>query len=81
MPIFDVPVPIVEEKEPVYETDIDGVWEIQDNVRMLIEPSSDWIARNPTTEPTPPPKTELEILQEAQEATSSAVDFLLMNSI
>jgi hypothetical protein len=27
------------------------------------------------------PKTEVEILQEAQDATSSAVDFLIMNSI
>jgi hypothetical protein len=61
--------------------DADGVWEIQDNVRMLIEPSLDWIARNPIPEPATPPKTELELLQEAQDATSSAVDFLIMNSI
>ena len=47
-------------------TDVDGVWEVEGNARMLIEPSSDWITRNPTPTPEPviPPKAELEILQE-----------------
>jgi len=48
------------------EVDEQGnVWEVGGNVRLLVDPTPEWIAENqPHVEPIAPPKTELGLLQE-----------------
>jgi len=55
-------------------TDEQGVWEISENLQLLIEPTPEWIAQNqPYIEFVIPPKTELEILKEENESLKTKV--------
>jgi hypothetical protein len=55
------------------ETDESGVWQVLDGVRLLVEPSQEWLDRRAAEPPEPDPEPTIAELQAQIEALLDAL--------